>query len=393
MIRRILAIAWLNIRQITRDPAEMVGLIALPVALTVVMGSAFAAGESKPITIPVADEDASRYSRQVSDLLDAEESFDVVSVSREDAERKIREGEESVAVIIPAGFGSEVEGGSARIEVMRNPASENAFAALAVIEGVAVRVSADVVAAGLNETMGIEDGRSFETRYSAADALWEPVAPVSVVGQTVVASDVRGDSELASTNTQYSTGFTVMFIMFVTFGGASGILEEREQGTLRRLLVTPNRKAALVVGKILGIVMTAVLQATILVGIGVVLFRVPWGNDPLAVGMLLLSYILAVTGLAVLVSAVVRSRDQLSGLMPLMAVGLAMLGGSFWPLQITSDFMQTMAKLTPTGWAMIGLTDVVARNQGMEAAIVPSLVLLGFAAVSLLLGSRALRFE
>jgi hypothetical protein len=55
--------------------------------------------------------------------------------------------------------------------------------------------------------------------------------------------------------------------------------------------------------------------------------------------------------------------------------------------------MQTIAKLTPTGWAIIGLTDVVARNQGLGAATVPTLVLLGFAAVTLGIGVKMLKFE
>lgn len=60
---------------------------------------------------------------------------------------------------------------------------------------------------------------------------------------------------------------------------------------------------------------------------------------------------------------------------------------------VKPPFMQTVAKFTPTGWAMAGLTDIVARNAGFSAAITPSLVLLGFAIVSLALGARLLRFE
>ena len=70
-----------------------------------------------------------------------------------------------------------------------------------------------------------------------------------------------------------------------------------------------------------------------------------------------------------------------------------MLGGCLWPIEVVSPFMQTVARLTPTGWAVIGLTDVVARNQGIGAALLPAAVLLGFAAVSLGIGVRMLRFE
>jgi len=58
-----------------------------------------------------------------------------------------------------------------------------------------------------------------------------------------------------------------------------------------------------------------------------------------------------------------------------------------------SPAMQTIAKMTPTGWAMIGLTDVLARNHGMEAVWLPAGILLAFAAVTLGLGVRYLKWE
>ncbi|GAB4291084.1 MAG: hypothetical protein Kow0067_17580 [Coriobacteriia bacterium] len=393
-MRRILAIGWLNVQQIVRNPAELVGVIILPIALTLVFGSAFGASEGAPLTVLAVDEDATSYSGQVVDLLAEEPSFEVVEVERNEAERQIREGEASVAVVLGEGFGDDVERGDAVIELLRDPASENAFAIAAVAQGIATRMSGNVAAAYAVEQIPLlGDPAPFAERYASADARWEPDPPVDVSGETVIASEVRGDTEMAPNNTQYSTGFTVMFIMFVTFGGAAGILEEREQGTLRRLLVTPTRQATIISGKIFGIVMTALIQAGILVGVGVLLFGVPWGRDPVAVSLLLIAYILAVTGLAVLMSSLVRSRDQFSGLGPLMSVGLAMLGGSFWPIEIVSPLMQAIAKLTPTGWAMIGLTDVVARNQGLGAALLPIAVLLGFAVVSLGLGAKLLKFE
>jgi ABC-2 type transport system permease protein len=140
-------------------------------------------------------------------------------------------------------------------------------------------------------------------------------------------------------------------------------------------------------------VLAATIQALILVLVGAVGFGVPWGRDPLGVAMVLGSYILAGTGLAVMISALVRTRDQMSGLSPLVSTGLAMLGGCLWPLEVVGPAMQLVAKLTPTGWAIIGLTDVVARHQGVGTALVPTLVLLGFAAVTLGIGVKMLRFE
>ena len=52
-----------------------------------------------------------------------------------------------------------------------------------------------------------------------------------------------------------------------------------------------------------------------------------------------------------------------------------------------------MALLTPTGWGMTGLTDVVVRYQGAGQAVLPSLVLTGMAAIFLAIGVSRLKLE
>jgi hypothetical protein len=55
--------------------------------------------------------------------------------------------------------------------------------------------------------------------------------------------------------------------------------------------------------------------------------------------------------------------------------------------------MRTIALMTPTGWAMTGLTDVVVRHQGTSHAVLPSAVLLGMAALFLGIGVARLKLE
>ncbi|MHB1340644.1 MAG: ABC transporter permease [Coriobacteriia bacterium] len=392
-MRKILALAWLNALQLLRNPGELVGVLVLPLALTVLFGSAFAGGEAKPMQVLLVDEDGSSYSAQVGTLLDAEESFETSAVTRAEAEDLIAGGDAAVAVLVPEGFEDDLKGEGAEIQVLRDPASESSFAVFSVVQGVAMRMSGNAQTAEIVVSAAPPGSVDFDTIYDSVDKEWDPTPPIYTEGQTVVASEVRGDSVMAEGSTLSSIGFTVWFILFMTFGSAGGILEEREQGTLRRLLVAPISRSTILTGKIVGIVLAATVQALILVSVGALAFGVPWGRDPLAVLLVLGSYVLAGTGLAVLVSALVRTRDQLSGSSPLISTGLAMLGGCLWPIEVVGPLMQTVAKFTPTGWAVMGLTDVVVRNQGMQAALVPAGVLLGFAIVTIGLGTRLLKFE
>ena len=197
----------------------------------------------------------------------------------------------------------------------------------------------------------------------------------------------------APASTQYSMGFTVFFVLMICLAGAGGFIEEREFGTLRRLLATPTSRVRIVGGKLLGVASIGALEAAVLVGFGVLVFRVPWGSSPAAVALVLASLVLASTGLGVMLSAVARTRSQLSAVSSVLSTALAMLGGCYWPTEITPPFMQKVALATPTGWAMIGLKDIVARGMGVTSALVPCAVLLGMAVLFLGVGLSRLRLE
>jgi len=134
-------------------------------------------------------------------------------------------------------------------------------------------------------------------------------------------------------------------------------------------------------------------EAALMIGAGVLLYRVPWGEDPLGVVMIVASYGLAATGLGVMMSTIARTRGQLAALTGVMSTALAMLGGCYWPIDIVNESMRLVSRFTPTGWAMAALVDIVVRNQGAAQAVMPSLVLLLFAAVFLSVGLMRLRLE
>jgi ABC-2 type transport system permease protein len=400
----MLAIARLNLLELVRDRGELVGVIVLPLMLTWVFGTAFGSqGIERALEVPVADLDGSRYSRQVVELLDATPGFDAAPTDEDEARTLVADGDSPVALVIPKGFGAAVESGEeAVLETVRAPGAQNGQAVVEVVEGAAARVAANAEAARAVMPLLAEpvpaapmpaEQPSFEELYDLADGYWEPEPPVGVSAERVAATKERAAELEAPSNTQYSLGFTVFFVFMTALGSAGGVLEDRELGTLRRILAAPARRFEILGGKVLGVAAVSAFEAAILVGMGALVFRVPWGADPLAVGLVLLSLVLAATGLGVMVSALVRTRGQMSALGPVLSTALAMLGGCYWPLEITTPFMQQLARFTPTGWAMIGLKDVVARGGGLEAALLPSGILLAFAAVAIGVGVTRLRLE
>ncbi len=449
-MRRILSLAWLDVTQILRSRGQLVSVVILPVLLTFVFGMAFGAKSATTVKVAFADGDGTARSREVGRLLAASPGLSVETTSEAAARKLVADHKAVAAVVVAPEFGRAFAGASAQalkpaphapVTIATDPESQQqAMAVREVVDGIATRLSADALAAEhayatvgevrqdflakplvipgndpRNELLPagkavrdydahaeaqmasyfpyLKQLPALESLYATADARWEPVPPVNVVAEAVTPSKVRGDSITAEGNTQYSMGFVVMFVMMTAMTAAGGILEEREFGTLRRLLTTPLTRGGLLGGKVLGVWLSAALQAAILIGLGVLAFRVPWGDDPVALLAVLGAYLLAATGIGVLASSLVRTRSQLAAISSIAAVALSMLGGCYWPIDIVSPAMQHVAMVTPTGWAMRGLTDVVVRHQGLEAASLPCAVLLGIAALTIGLGVWKTRFE
>jgi ABC-2 type transport system permease protein len=400
-VRKIGVLAWLNLLQVLKDRTGLFTLIALPLMLTLLFGTVLGGGERRS-TVAVADLDQTPTSAQVVEGLD-ERSYVVERVPEEQAREMAASGEAAAAVVVPKGFEQDVLGGvDTTVTVVKDPRSTSTIAVVQAVRGRVERIAANAATIRIVQRayqdasaltgVGYPPPASGDV-YAYADLIWSPTPPLSVEEAAVTRSKVRGNSNLAMGFQQFSLGFTLMFMLFMGIGSAGGFLEEREQGTLSRLLTTPTSRTVLVLGKVAGVYVTVILQAAIMIGFGVLLFKVPWGDDPLAVIMIISTFALAATGLGIMVSALARSRGQVSAVTAVGATAMSMLGGAYWPLDIVNPLMRTLALTTPVGWAMTGLTDIVVRAQGTVQAVLPSAVLLGMATLFLLVGVTRLKME
>ena len=82
-----------------------------------------------------------------------------------------------------------------------------------------------------------------------------------------------------------------------------------------------------------------------------------------------------------LLGSLARTEAQAVGLGLLIANALAALGGCWWPIEITPDWMQSVQMLTPTGWTMDALHKLISFEAGAVAAV-PNVVTLVLGALA-----------
>jgi ABC-type Na+ efflux pump permease subunit len=189
-------------------------------------------------------------------------------------------------------------------------------------------------------------------------------------------------------------GTMVMFTMLVLLtSGAITLVVEREQGLLRRLASTPISAGSLVAGKWMGRMALALVQIAFAMIVGRVVFGLDWGRSLPMVALVLVGWAAFAASSAVLLSSLTRSVGQTTGLGVMLTMVLAALGGCWWPIEITPDWMQTLARILPTGWAMDAMHKLINFGDPAVTAVPHVATMAVGALVVGWLGTRWFRYQ
>jgi len=174
-------------------------------------------------------------------------------------------------------------------------------------------------------------------------------------------------------------GFTVMFAFFLINIMARSFMIERDQGTLRRLLLAPVRTLPLLVGKTIPFYLTSVLQCALLFLCGRILFGMPWGSQPVYLIPVIRCTSASAAALGLLLSTMVRTDQQISSYGTALILVLSALSGCFLPRELFPEMMKQISLFTPHAWSLRAF-DEVLNQPHIDAGVVASScgVLLGF---------------
>jgi ABC-2 type transport system permease protein len=161
-----------------------------------------------------------------------------------------------------------------------------------------------------------------------------------------------------------------MFFIIVPLGG--GLLRERQDGMLARLLTMPVSFLNVVSGKIVAYVMICLIQFTLILFVGK--FILPWlgtpaldlGPSPAAVLWIVFCAALAAAGFGVLMGTLARTYEQISMFGPVAVVIAAALGGIMVPVYVMPELMQTLSNFSPLAWGHKAFLNVLVRGGGFR---------------------------
>ncbi len=381
-------IALNHLRLLSKDRHTYLLLLALPLALTLITGAIFAengmesSGEVAVVTVALVDKDHSEISRYLGEALDTE-STTVVRYPEAEARELVRKRELPAALIIPPAFGDHLrEGKPVELTVIRADLPESPGLVEQRVAALVTRLRANAAAALLAEEAGA--GYTWWDIFQRAEEKWHPSPAVEVVMERVT---VTRDREIPAGHRQSSPGYVVMFgMMTVITAGAGTLLQERENGTMARLLSAPVNRFQILSGKTLGLMASGILQMAIMIAAGRLLFNVEWGRNMPALILLVAALSFASTGFGLMLASLCRTRGQAEAAGVIAVILMSMLGGTWWPAEVLPSHMQVLAKAVPSGWAMQGFVDLIMRGAGLPEVALPLLVLFAFGAAFISVG-------
>ena len=408
------AAAWLlarkDLRLYFRDRVGMALGFLLPLALVSIFG--FIMGHTggnngmPRVELAVADLEHSEASKKLVDALVAVESFDVTlppdgqSWTRDDAVKRVHDGDEPMALVIPQGYA-----GGAEPELIVDPGREieqqlvaiGMFQALFQVQGEEAGWAMSrraLMKAGLPEdwagrVFAVTDGfrKSIEAMFREADvrpgeASVAKASPDATQPATDGGSDGKTDSkskmavqtflqdmlpvtrtevrpegrqqQLSYQVSQAVSGMTVMMLMFSLVGFGRSLLGERDRGTLRRLLASPIDARAILLSKFLGTFLIGMLLIAILFTFSALVFdlEVLGRLDTLLV--LSTATALACTGFAMAIAAWAKTDKQADGISTLVILVMSAIGGCWIPLMLMPKAVQLVAHFTLPYWSLSG---------------------------------------
>ncbi len=279
--------------------------------------------------------------------------------------------------------------------------ADKVAAGIAVDDGAltVVRNPDETIDSAIAEALARSTARSMDGVGQAAAAIQAlGVTPDPQALATALRTSGSNVSEAEGTEgidqkTQIASGMATFFLFFTVGFGVLGLLQERRQGTLPRLLAAPVRPWQIVLSKVLVSFVLGLASMIVLIGFSTWVLGAQWG-DPLGVAILTVCGVTAAVGTVSLVAGLVRNPDQANAAQSMIALVLGLLGGSFFSMARAGGIAAVASKLTPHYWYGEGLVRLTG-GRDWTAALEPAGYLLLFAAVvgvpGLILAGKAVR--
>ncbi len=359
-MRRLWAIARKETIQLRRDPRSLAMAFLVPAAMIIFFGYIISF-DVKDIRLAVLDEDRTQASRELVQAFVAAGRFRVTENVTNDAaiaplldRAKIR-----MALIIPPGYQKDIEAGRA-----------------APVQAIVDGADANTASIAMNYATAIIASRS---RFQP------PVQPEPRVWY---------NESLESANMIVPGLVAVIMMIIAAMLTALTIAREWERGTMEQLAATPVHPAEVIVGKLVPYMVIGLIDVTIAVAIGLVVFHVPLRGNPLLLLAMASLFLLGSLGLGIFISAALKSQ-LLATQMAMLATYLpsVLLSGLMFDLTSMPLPLRVISTVVPARYFVVVLRGIFLKGVGLSVLWPQAAAMVAYAVIGIGLAVNAFKKE
>ena len=383
MMKLLFELVRKDLRIFVADRKSVIISFVTPVVLACFVGyltSSGSSGEPRKVSILVVDQDHSDFSKALLEKLKKSDSVSINEVTEDQAVSKVKQGDSSLAVVIPPHFGEQAA--SALTSHKDQPsyrflADPTHAIQVGMAQGAIMRSTMQVLPRIVFGAMapGGDDDMPFKIKAEYQTSDKNPAASMSA---------------------HAFAGMGIQGLLFWAIESAMTIMRERRQGIWRRLRASPVSPGMFILGKAISASIRAMAILTVVFGVGMLLFHFqirPELQCYVGFGLIALFASVMTACFGLLVASLGRTEQQSRGLSILAVLGMSMLGGAWFPLDFLPSFMQAVSKAIPIAWAINGFDDMIWRGGGMREVAMSLVVLTAFSVTFATIAWKRIRWE
>ena len=164
---------------------------------------------------------------------------------------------------------------------------------------------------------------------------------------------VHGRQSITSSD-YYAVAMITMFILYAAGQGGRMLLEEKDNQTYQRMVIADISKTHILAGKFFTIFLIASIQITIMLLYSYFALKVKWG-DLSSIVVLSVTSAFAVAGLGIFIASFTyrAGNYRIANLFENVIIQvMALLGGSFFPLDLMPEIIQKLSFISLNGIAL-----------------------------------------
>lgn len=168
----------------------------------------------------------------------------------------------------------------------------------------------------------------------------------------------------------------MILIMISTLLTSITIAREKESGTIEQILVSPIQPQEIILGKVLPYIALAIIEASLILILGLIIFEVPFRGSVLLLLMLTTLYIITALSLGLLISTLAKTQ-QIAMMMAITLTLLPtmMLSGLIFPIASMPKILQWVTYLVPARYYLLIIRGIMLKGSTFGHLIEPILLL------------------